>query len=95
MDDAKDQVAEIASRLESQTLNAVVSGFSFASAIAWMDVVRALVNVMVQTDRTGPSSLAVTALATTLMSILAYMIISKFSNKVKEPRAQPIYAITR
>jgi len=36
-------VLDFATQVESQSLNAVVAGFAFASAIAWMDVVRYLI----------------------------------------------------
>ena len=34
------QVMAIAPQFRDQSLNAVVAGFAFASAIAWMDAVR-------------------------------------------------------
>jgi hypothetical protein len=40
MSTAAETVTLVARELESQSLNAVVAGFSFAAALSWMDLVR-------------------------------------------------------
>jgi hypothetical protein len=92
--DVKSQVVSVAGQLEGQALNSLVAGFSFASAIAWMDVVRVLVSMAVNSNKQGPLPLAMTALTTTLLSILVFMLVTRFSSRVKEPAA-PVYAVTR
>lgn len=92
--DVKSQVFSVAGQLEGQALNSLVAGFSFASAIAWMDVVRVLVAMAVNSNKQGPLPLTMTALTTTLLSILVFMIVTRFSARVKEPQ-QPVYAVTR
>ena len=92
--DVKTQVVNVAGQLEGQALNSLVAGFSFASAIAWMDVVRVLVSMAVNSNKQGPLPLTMTALTTTLLSILVFMLVTRFSSRVKEPTA-PVYAVTR
>ena len=87
-------VTLVARELESQSLNAVVAGFSFAAALSWMDLVRWLVNQVVKVNKNGGMNYTLTALFTTLLSILVYVGISRVSTKVTKP-AQPVFAVTR
>ncbi|BAT22184.1 hypothetical protein AR679_gp158 [Yellowstone lake phycodnavirus 1] len=89
-------IGAVATQLEAQSLNSVVAGFSFAAAVAWMDVVRAIVAQVVQVQKNGTQYLLLSALFTTLLSILVYMLIKTFVTNVKiqEP-SQPLYAVTR
>ena len=80
--------------LESQSLNAIVMGFSFAAALSWMDLVRWIVNQVVKVNKNGGMNYTLTAMLTTLLSILVYIGISRVSTRVQKP-AQPMYAITR
>ena len=86
----------IALQLESQSLNAIVAGFSFASAIAWMDVVRHLISLIVQVGKNGTQYYILSALFTTLLSIVVFLAIKMLVRNVQinEP-TQPIYAVTR
>jgi di/tricarboxylate transporter len=84
----------VTQELQSQTLNSIVGGFSFAAAMAWMDFVRWIVTQVVKVPKNGGSQYALTALMTTLLSIIVYMIISRINGKVKKP-AQPVFAVTR
>ena len=85
----------LATLVESQGLNSLIGGFSFASALAWFAVVQAIVEKYV---KTGPGIQAhlIAALLTTLMSIIAFMIIKALAKNVeiKEP-SQSIFAVTR
>lgn len=94
IDAAKTLTMDVAGQLEGQSLNAVVAGFSFASAIAWMDVVRALVAMVVRSNRQTPGALTTTAIMTTLVSIMVFMVVSRVSKRVKQPSA-PMYAVGR
>ena len=79
--------------VESQSLNAVVTGFSFAAAIAWMDFVRWVIGSLVKVNRTSGTFTFLGALATTILAVLVYMILKMVSpTKVKEPQ-QPVYAV--
>ena len=94
MDTVKTISVDVAQQLEGQALNSVVSGFSFAAAIAWMDVVRALVSTVSNSNKQTPQALAITAVMTTLLSILVFMITSRVSKRVVKPQA-PVYAVGR
>ena len=87
------QLIDVASQLETQSVNAVVAGFSFASALAWMDVVRFIIGQLVKVNKNGAQYVLLTALLTTLLSIVAYMVIARLSKKVTPPVA-PQYAVT-
>lgn len=94
MDTVKAMSTDVAQELEGRSLTALVAGFSFASAIAWMDVVRAIVSQVIASNRQTPSALAMTALITTLLSILVFMLTSRLSSRVKAPQ-DPVYAVAR
>ncbi|MDB4588401.1 DUF5654 family protein [bacterium] len=87
------QVINVASQLEAQSVNAVVAGFSFASALAWMDVVRFVIGQLVKVNKNGAQYVLLTALMTTLLSIVVYMVLARFSKKVAPP-TPPQYAVT-
>jgi uncharacterized BrkB/YihY/UPF0761 family membrane protein len=94
MSSAAETVTLVARELESQSLNAVVAGFSFAAALSWMDLVRWIVNQIVKVNKNGGMNYTLTALFTTLLSILVYVGISRVSTRVQKP-TQPIFAVTR
>ena len=94
MSTAAETVTLVARELESQSLNAVVAGFSFAAALSWMDLVRWTVNQVVKVNKNGGMNYTLTALFTTLLSILVYVGISRVSTRVQEPN-QPLFAVTR
>jgi len=89
-------LSSVALQLESQSLNSIVAGFSFASAIAWMDVVRFIISQVVQVGKNGGQYYVLSALFTTLLAIVVYLAIKTlaFNVKIQEP-AQPVYAVTR
>lgn len=62
-------VTLVTRELESQSLNAIVAGFSFAAALSWMDLVRWIVNQVVKV-KNGEMNYTLTALLTTLLSCL-------------------------
>jgi len=89
-------ISSVALQLETQSLNSIVMGFSFASAIAWMDVVRWAINQIVKVNKNGGQYYLLSAIFTTLLSILVFMAVKAFVKNVeiKEP-SQPMYAVTR
>ena len=91
---AKETITLVASELETQSLNAIVAGFSFAAALSWMDLVRWLVNQVIKVNKNGGMNYTLTALLTTLLSITVFIIVSRVSKKVRKP-AQPAFAVTR
>ena len=94
MSTAAETVTLVARELESQSLNAVVAGFSFAAALSWIDLVRWIVNSVVKVNKNGGMNYTLTALFTTLLSILVYVSMSRVSTRVQKP-AQPLFAVTR
>ena len=91
-----DVLSSIGLQLEAQSLNSVVAGFAFASAVAWMDVVRWIISQMVQVSKNGGQYYILSALFTTLLAVLVFMLIKGLVRNVKinEPQ-QPVYAVTR
>lgn len=89
-------LSSVALQLEAQSLNSVVAGFSFAAAVAWMDAVRFMISQVVQVSKNGGQYYVLSAIFTTLLSILVYMTIKALVTNVqiKEP-SSPIYAVTR
>ena len=89
-------LSSLALQLEAQSLNSIVAGFSFASAIAWMDVVRWIISQVVLVSKNGGQYYVLSALFTTLLAIVVYMVVKTLIKNVeiKEP-GQPIYAVTR
>jgi len=86
--------AQVANELEAQSLNAIVAGFSFAAALSWMDLVRWMTHQVVKVQKNSGVNYAITALITTMLSIIVYMILSRASKRVVKPTA-PIYAVSR
>jgi len=90
-----DMISAIALQLEAQSLNSVVGGFAFASALAWMSFVKIVVASIVRVSADGLKGTALTALFTTLLAIVVYMAIKAlaFNVKINDPQ-QPVYAVT-
>jgi hypothetical protein len=87
-------MSAILGTFESQSLNSIVAGFSFASAIAWMDVVRWIIANLIKVNRSSGSFILLAAVLTTVLSIVVFMVLSRLSPKVQQPQS-PIYAVTR
>ena len=94
MDTAISTVNLVTQELETQSLNAIVAGFSFAAALSWNDLVRWVIQQLIQVPKNGGAQYTLTAILTTLLSIVVYMVISRISTRVSKP-AQPVFAITR
>jgi hypothetical protein len=84
----------VTQELETQSLNSIVAGFSFAAAMSWMDLVRWFIQQIIKVPKNGGTQYALTAILTTLLSIAVYLLISNVSTRVTKP-AQPVFAITR
>jgi hypothetical protein len=86
----------IATMVESQSLNAVVAGFSFASAIAWMDVVRFVISLVINVNKNSGNYYLLTAVFTTILAVVVFVVTKMvaFNVTIDQPKA-PIYAVTR
>ena len=86
-------IGAIVNTVESQSLNAVVTGFSFAAAIAWMDFVRWVIANVVKVNKTSGVFTLLGALFTTLLAVLVYVVLKLMRpTQVHEPQ-QPVYAV--
>lgn len=90
--EVKKTAMKVAEGVKSDTLNFVVAGFSFAAAVAWMDLIRWAVANIVKVKQNGATYFLLTALLTTLISVLVFVTVNRF-NGVTKP--QPVYAVTR
>ena len=84
----------VTQELQTQTLNSIVGGFSFAAAMSWMDFIRWSITQLIKVPKNGGSQYALTAVLTTLLSIVVFMIVSGISTRVSKP-ATPVYAVSR
>ena len=89
---AQKVIVDLAKSVEGSSTTAIVAGFSFASAVAWMDFVRFAIDQMVNVKKNGGKYLFITALATTLVAAMVLMTIRLFRKDVKQP--QVMYAVT-
>ena len=94
MDTAVKTVNLVTQELETQSLNAIVAGFSFAAALSWTDLVRWIIGQLIKVPKNGGSQYLLTAILTTLLSIIVYLTVARISTRVSKP-AQPVFAITR
>ena len=83
----------LVSQVETQALNSIVAGFSFASAIAYMDLVRWMLSQVVKVNKNGGYYYLMTALLTTLMSVLVFMFVKSFLKPGIKTPAAPVYAV--
>lgn len=84
----------VSQELQTQTLNSIVAGFSFAAAMSWMDFTRWVITQLIKVPKNGGVQYAMTALLTTLLSVVIYIAISTINGRISKP-AQPVYAVTR
>jgi hypothetical protein len=83
---------QVLQEVKTTSLNAVVAGFAFAAAIAWLDVVRWVVNSVIVMPKQSGGYYFVSALLTTLLAVLIYMIFSKLVTGIQKPST--VYAVT-
>ena len=92
----KKVLSNVAQDVRIQSLNAVSAGFGFAAALAWLDVIRWLISTIIRVKANGGSYYFMSALLTTLLAVVAVMIINRFGGKGLAPAGkQPVYAVSR
>lgn len=89
-----EQIQVVSQMLETQSLNALTSGFAFAAAMSWNDVARFAISQIVKGPKNTGLQLTITAITTTLLSIAIFLLVSSVSKRVTKPAA-PVYAIGR
>ena len=90
-----EMLSAIALQLEAQSLNSIVAGFAFASAVAWMDMTRAIISRVVEVGKNGMQYYFLSALFTTLLSIVVYMAVKALAKNVTIKEPQVAYAVTK
>ena len=86
-------IKKIPADAANDTVNFIVAGFSFASALAWMDVVRWIINSFVNVKSNSGLHYVGTAVLTTLLTVVIFVILTK--SGLKYTKIQPVYAVTR
>ena len=69
-------------QVRSQSLQSLVTVFSFAAAIAWMDVARWIISQVVKVPRNGGSHYVLTALMTTLIGVVMFQLVGRVQSGV-------------
>lgn len=92
---APGMILDVAQDIRVQSLNAVVAGLGFASAIAWLDFIRWLISTLVRVKANGGQYFFMSALLTTLVAVLLTMVILRFGGKGVSKPGAPTYAVTR
>ena len=95
--DVQAEVMTIGRAVESQAVDALMAGFSFASAVAWMDVVRMVIAQVVKIPKNAPNYSILVALLTTILAVVVFMVTKRLTGlqgrDTKAPAA-PVYAVT-
>lgn len=86
---------QIAQEVQAQSIGSVIGGFSFAAAIAWMDVVRWLISSLIRTQKNGGTYYLITALMTTLLAVLVFTALNLVTKDELKKPDQPVFAVTR
>lgn len=76
------QAVVVGQEVRSQSLQSLVTGFSFAAAIAWMDVARWIISTLVKVPRNGGSHYVLTALMTTLIGVVMFQLVGRVQSGV-------------
>lgn len=87
-------IGSIATMVESQSLNAVIAGFSFASAIAWMDVVRWIIGKIITTNKNSGNYYLLTALLTTILAVIVFIVVKFVAKNIVVKQPDTVYAVT-
>jgi len=90
---AMPDVQAIGKQVGSQTVGSIVAGVSFASAIAWMDVVRSVMTKLPGMKANGKMHFVVTALMTTLLSVIVITVAGRVTKRDLKA-SPPVYAVT-
>ena len=73
----------IALQVEAQSVNAIIAGFAFASAISWVDAIRWVISQLIQVNKNGGQYYFLTAIFTTLLSVVVFMVAKAFIKNVE------------
>ena len=88
-------VVSAAVEVESFALNAIVGSLALTASLSWLDFVRAIVALLVQVPKDTTQFFLVTALLTTLLAVLSFMVVKAVARNVEIQKSQPVFAVTR
>ena len=88
-------IVSAAVEVESFALNAIVGSLALTASLSWLDFVRAIVSMLVKVPKDTTQFFLITALLTTLLSVIVYMIIKMTARNVVINKPNTIYAVTR
>ena len=88
-------LSSVALQVEAQSVNAIIAAFAFASAISWVDAIRWVISQLIQVNKNGGQYYFLTAIFTTLLSVVVFMVAKAFIKNVEVKEAQVAYAVTR
>jgi Family of unknown function (DUF5654) len=88
-------IVSAAVEVESFALNAIVGSLALTASLSWLDFVRAIVSMLVKVPKDTTQFFLITALLTTLLSVVVYMIIKMTARNVVINKPGQIYAVTR
>jgi hypothetical protein len=88
-------IVSAAVEVESFALNAIVGSLALTASLSWLDFVRAIVSMLVKVPKDTTQFFLITALLTTLLSVIVYMIIKMTARNVVINKPGQIYAVTR
>ena len=86
-------VAQSSAMFRERLLEGVSTGFYFASAVAWMDVIRAVLTKTIKVKNNSQNFFALTAVITTIVSVLVSMAVTRIDKNVKA--SKPVYAVLK
>jgi hypothetical protein len=81
--------------VESFALNAVVGSLFFTASLSILDLVRFWVSMLIQVPKNTGSFFLITALLTTLLAVLGFMLIKFAARNVTIQKPTAVYAVTR
>jgi hypothetical protein len=88
-------IVSTAVEVESFALNAIVGSLALTASLSWLDFVRAVVSMLIKVPRESSHFFLITALLTTLLSVLVYIIIKMTAKNVVINKPGQVYAVTR
>jgi hypothetical protein len=81
--------------VESFALNAIVGSLFFTASLSILDLVRFWVSMLIQVPKNTGSFFLITALLTTLLAVLGFMLIKFAARNVTIQKPTAVYAITK
>jgi hypothetical protein len=86
-----DELVTVSRSVESETISAITTGFSFAAAIAWMDVIRWFVSNVIKANKSSGKFALLAAVFTTILSALVYLLLKFFAKRTAAKKSSYSY----